>query len=415
MYKTSNLLIAFGLLLLPLVLDAQVFKKLRIDPAQAHGGTVSEYFDEVEYIPLETTKESLFGEAIKFIVTDSGFVLFDPDTNALLFFGNDGKFFSKMKYPNGVRPEITSDLFARNIFVRHREPTNVIEEVFDFTGKRISEKKIQDLSMLNPDMYNIRLNDSVYIVQNSCYYPMRRKPKDEIINSIEIHEGNKPPKVFMPVNQKEQAAYCGLSPGPIINISPPQNGMSYVTTTFTHFIYKLTQDEFKGLYQLVFPSNRTVPKNYIETKNEKLIDSLRQTDWLQQEDLIVRVRNVSIMGDFLFFKIDPGKYIWTESSVANAQYNFIYNLKTDRLVSLERISPNAKSFFLPVSNGPRTNVDGVVNFNGYNYLPISALRMFSSFEKQKAGNPQYPPVLQEYFKTQNRKSNPVIVKMKLKE
>lgn len=33
-------------------------KEIRIDPKAAHGGNISEYFDSIEYIPLETNKES---------------------------------------------------------------------------------------------------------------------------------------------------------------------------------------------------------------------------------------------------------------------------------------------------------------------------------------------------------------------
>ena len=50
---------------------------LRIDPSGAYGGTYSEYFDDIEYIPLETTKESLFGYIVQLIITDSSFVITD--------------------------------------------------------------------------------------------------------------------------------------------------------------------------------------------------------------------------------------------------------------------------------------------------------------------------------------------------
>ena len=41
-------------------ISAQEVEKLRIDPSQAYGGKVSEYFEQLNYIPLETTKESLY-------------------------------------------------------------------------------------------------------------------------------------------------------------------------------------------------------------------------------------------------------------------------------------------------------------------------------------------------------------------
>ncbi|MEO9021742.1 MAG: 6-bladed beta-propeller [Ginsengibacter sp.] len=47
---------------------------IRIDPANARGGTTSQIFDEVNYIPLETTKESLFGQIDQLAVTEKYFV-----------------------------------------------------------------------------------------------------------------------------------------------------------------------------------------------------------------------------------------------------------------------------------------------------------------------------------------------------
>lgn len=41
--------------------DSTGMVTLRIDPQTARGANVSQVFDEVKFIPLETTKESLFG------------------------------------------------------------------------------------------------------------------------------------------------------------------------------------------------------------------------------------------------------------------------------------------------------------------------------------------------------------------
>lgn len=60
--------------------------KIRINPGQAYGGTMQEYFDSIEYIPLETTQESLFGDISQLLVTDTGFVINDSDTKTILFF-----------------------------------------------------------------------------------------------------------------------------------------------------------------------------------------------------------------------------------------------------------------------------------------------------------------------------------------
>lgn len=98
----------------------------------------------------------------------------------------------------------------------------------------------------------------------------------------------------------------------------------------------------------------------------------------------------------------------------DSQYNFAYDTVSRKLFGLDRMAPDQVSCFLPVM-GERSKNKGFMFFDQYLFGYISSLSMFSSFEKNSSRNPAYPPVLQEYFKTQNRKSNPVIVKMKLKD
>ena len=412
MNKISYLFFITSLLVLN-VLYAQDIPKLRIDPAQAYGGTVSEYFDEVEYIPLETTKESLFGDTPNFIVTDSSFIIFDIDTHCLIFFSNVGKFLSKIKYPSGIWPQVVFNYHEKRLLVNYQMGNIGMSEVYTSMGSLVDKKKN---SVPEDDLRIItHIDDSTYAAINSCYFPPGRAPQDININLIELYKNNKLQKSIMPFNQKENMAHCGLAPAHIISVSSAQDGTLYLSTAFTHFIYKVTKDTIQGLFQLIFPSERTIPGSFLAISDIKKLDSLRNTRWIRNDKLIISTSNISVNGNFLFFKIRPGEYIWTESSVENAQYNFIYNLKSGRLSSYEHITSDIKSFYLPISNGPRTSVNGVVNMKGYYYTPISSLLMFAAFEKNKSRNPQYPPLLQEYFATQTRKSNPVIVRMKLKE
>ena len=66
----KNVIIFFATFLLISIGRSQNVSKIRIDPTRAYGGNISDYFDSIEYIPLETRKESLFGEITKLIITD---------------------------------------------------------------------------------------------------------------------------------------------------------------------------------------------------------------------------------------------------------------------------------------------------------------------------------------------------------
>lgn len=103
-------------------------------------------------------------------------------------------------------------------------------------------------------------------------------------------------------------------------------------------------------------------------------------------------------------------------SVSTQQYNFIYDTLSTKLISMERLVPDVHNYFLPIlGNGSMIVFDGLYFHKGAYYTPISSLEMFAANVSTKSKNPQYPEVLKQYFKTQTRKSNPVIVRMKLKE
>ncbi len=132
---------------------------------------------------------------------------------------------------------------------------------------------------------------------------------------------------------------------------------------------------------------------------------------------IIDVSNVFFSGKYLFFKTNPKMMIWYQGSENAYQHNFIYDTISEKLISLERIIPDEKVYFLPTVDGDSRSLfkNGLVYNDGYFYSPVSSLKMFKSKEATKSKNPQYPSVLKEYFKTQSRKSNPVIVRMRLKK
>jgi hypothetical protein len=105
----------FLLMLAPVAAAAQTVETLRLDPDNAMGGSVSQLFDAVEYIPLQTTKESLFGRVDKLIVTREYYFVHDRTTDQILLFKKDGKYFSKVQMQRYVKTS-TPDMFGINTF-----------------------------------------------------------------------------------------------------------------------------------------------------------------------------------------------------------------------------------------------------------------------------------------------------------
>src|SRR6187549_3838737 len=75
---------------------AQSERTLRIDPSTISSVPASLVLEEVNYIPLETTRESLFGAVSQLLITDKYFIIRDRDTHCILLFLKNGKYHCKI-------------------------------------------------------------------------------------------------------------------------------------------------------------------------------------------------------------------------------------------------------------------------------------------------------------------------------
>ncbi|GAB3431209.1 6-bladed beta-propeller [Niabella aquatica] len=394
------------------VLQAQEVSKIRIDPAQAYGGVVSDYFTNIEYIPLETTKESLFGTSDQLIVTDSGYVINDNhDTHSVLFFNSKGKFIKRIKEKNQntsitIRDLTTEGLIGistlnwdNNTWSNKRFYKNGVFIDEQLSKNRLSEK--------------ISLGKNYFAAFNSCYLARHEKNIHAVKPLIEVFKGAQLFRKYFIIDSIADLGFCKIS-GKITPGIVADFGNMYFAKPLTHEIYQLNKDTLIQLFQLVFPINRSVlsPGKPFPTELFK-IDSLERKV-RNDPKMIFEVNNVFFNRTNMFFRVRSLIYNITPGSASEQQYNFILDTASNWLVSMEHITPDEKSGFLPLT-GNNTTLNGVKVHKEALYTVVSSLEMFTAREATKSRNPQYPPTLQEYFSTQNRKSNPVIVRMKLKE
>jgi hypothetical protein len=393
---------------------AQTIPKWRIDPSQAYGGYVSEYFNSVEYIPLETTKESLFGDIAQMVITDSSIVVSDLDTKSIYFFSPAGKYITKVKMKDHqMVANLSIDGESKEIVIVSYHPVLGISHAnYTFTGTRLEHNKL----LKNQSTGLTSIGGGYFVQFNSCYFSPDQKPKDSVFYLINIYKGSELYKSLLPYNQSMKKAFC-LFGGTLSGIQNNQckNGSFYISTPYEHMLYKITKDTAFQVYQFVFPAKRVIADKIIQSNDLPYLDSVRRNTQNSTE-IIVDVRNVLFYKNLLLFKLNPGKYIFNTGSVNESQYNFIYDTVSGKLVSLEHMTPDKKCFYLPLlGNGMMTIMNGLYFLDGSFYSAVSSLQMFTSEEKNRTNNPQYSSALKEYFRTQNRKSNPVIVRMKLKE
>ncbi|MGE7777771.1 6-bladed beta-propeller [Chitinophaga sp. NPDC101104] len=392
---------------------------LRIDPSQAYGGNISDFFSDVTYIPLETTKESLFGDIGKLIVTDSSFVIADMDTRSTLFFRPNGRFAGKVKWPANTMPEIKYDRSGQVIqvyYIHQYDEARKSLAYYSLSGQAIPAPRLRNY--VYPQGH-LPLGQGYSLRLNNCQFGKGAQPKDSIFYLAEIYKGDALYKRLLPYNQRAKMAFCYLF-GKVVNAGGDfsgfivQDGVTYMATAVENLMYRISKDTAVPVYQVVFPMNTAYPQSVLQMKDTRLLDSVKAA--ARPVGTIISISKIFYNKRKLFFKGESPYYLSYLSTGANSIYNFVYDTLSRQLVSLERLAPDAGCSFLPAFD-PRDGlmINGVYHHGGRIYSYVSSLDMFNAKEKTKNKHPQYPPVLKEYFKKQTRKSNPVLVSMKLKE
>lgn len=397
---------------------SQNIDKLRMDLDKAYGGNLSEYFSNVEYIPLETIKESLFGQTSSILITDNSFVIWDEDTRGILFFSGEGKYLRKIKVPQNIYPSFYLEDQSKMVVVLYSDyQKKQVQRVYYTTEGKPAAKEKSTIMPFNEFKYFLPLEGDYFIKPNACFLNLGQRAMDKNIYLLDVYKNDTLVKSFLPYNQKTNLAQCTLGMGqPSITRSGISDSFSLlVTTPLDYYVYAVNKDTAIKVWQFVFPQNDYVNKQLLTNTNEHYMDSLRKTKWFNDK-MILGINNLYRFKEKLLFKIERVMYYTNESSESNKQNNFLYNFNNKRLISFERITPDQSCYYLPhFDKTENFHKLGLIYNKDFFYTSISSLKMFWVRDATKSKNAPYPPVLQEYFKTQNRKSNPVMLRMKLKD
>jgi hypothetical protein len=367
----------------------------------------------VEYIPLETKKESLLGAIGRLIITDSSIVAYDNDTKCIFFFEPDGKYIKKIKVASGYYPSISLNSEENRLFVYLLSLSDSKKGSFmKLTLRGDNVGKPEDLELRgtgNP----YSLGGDFYFQVNTCSSVRSGSIEEGTENLVNIYKKDSLYKTFLPIRKDSNLLFCssGFGSGNV-NVD---NRAIYFSRFLYNDVYKLTKDSAVKTMQFIFPLKNSLPANVLYTHNFKTVDSTLHA-MLTNRDLIIGIQNIKhINGHALTFNLMYRNPVISAKTETGNQYNFFYNIQTKKLVSFERLSPDSLSQYLPVIEGSTISaINGLLYYNGYFYSDVSSLKLFSAIENNKHDQ-QYSLKLQKYFATQNRKSNPVIVKMKLKE
>lgn len=386
-------------------IDSTKIRTLRIDPLTAKGASVSQVFDEVNFIPLETTKESTFGNISQLRVLGNSFIIYDNDTKSVLFFRNSGKYINKI---NGNKIERTendpSEFFGFNV-VEENDSTYIVinsnKQYFYYNLSGIFLKKI------NQEEYNRKL--LLYKKTSRSDFQRNFIEADTIKYDFVFFKDGKIIAKYFPISIKAFMSDLGPS---VIGVNQEDISKNYLfVRNYEYNIYKLNSPKITLLFKLIFPAVYSLPNDFIT--NSQYIGTMNRRKFFDlNKEVISGLGNVHLFGDNLLFKIG------TRTGDVGKKNMLFFNLKRDDLISINHLEPDSKSFYLPVTDAGKGNEFSRYGFlaadDHYLYTSYSSLLLHNAKAESANKNVRYNEQLNQYFNTQNKKSNPIIIQLKPK-
>lgn len=379
------------------LLFAQTNITLRIDPENGRGGTASQVFDSIEFIPLETTSESLFGSIDQMEVTDDYFFILDTRSKSILVFNRDGRLHTRIRSGGNDKyfGYFTLDRVDKRIIIHNRFSNGLL--VYDFDGKLMSKEPFPDGTK---SLYYFGKNKVLYNLSRP--FDANAMPKNSF--DLAYSDGFSSIRKYLnPYNPKVENGEYNIEYNPF-NFSG-EKGSCMFSLPFDYKAYQLNDTGLLRTYKFIFPMQYSLPANFTTDSSYK--GHRAQFVYSDRENAkkINAVSNVYKMGDYLLFAAPTGQL------KIGSDWNYLYNLKSGNLISFSRVTGDSSSYYFPLLASLLEKVDAV--YEGDIYSSFASFRVFAIKNNvDKLVN--YPPSIQKLLATGTKNDNPVIVKARLK-
>lgn len=379
--------------------DTTKLQVIKVDPSNAHGARVSELFKKVEHIPLETTKQSLFGTITQLEVLDDRFVIFDNDTRSILLFTIKGKFIKKIakKVSDGIQDDI------RGFTIEHLDTVDYIN-VLTKNGQTLYDKE-GNLIQIKGSVVSASL-PKYYVGKAGAYYQQSGliNNTDSIVYQLTLFNGES--INYFPLNRMTLFRDNFLRAGKNLNYNRDLKEL-YYTTYYNYSIFKGAENGLLERYRLILPLENTLPKDFLYNP---VYVGQRMNFLKNNPKVVYGIGNIYVIGQKLIIKL---------ASFGGGLKNILcIDLRTNETISLADLEPDASSSFLPVNDAGLgydfSNQAFLTEKSGWLYTSYSSLAMFKYIQMKDGKNKKYNMTLDKYFKTSDNKSNPIIVKALLR-
>ena len=367
--------------------------KIRADIANPYGGEASDFFSAVNYIPLQTTKESTIGKIDRLVVTKDFYFILDNISDAIYLFDRKGKYVKKIVMP-GAFPttnkeylgisDFTVDENHKRIYLSHKNYIRNIF-VFDFSGnflKKIGEEIPMGFTFFSNKILLTRENPSnggAYFVDTNV---TRRK-------------------YLLPYIKH---SFIMLSPYKSANVVDKGERIVF-TRLFDNKIYEADTCGLIGHFEILFPAEYSLPANFSDSS---FFNKQRNFLLTENRKAIYSINNPYKTGSYLFFTISNSEH--------GSYKNFMTNIVTNKTFGFSKISPDALNNYLPLFQNFTSNILASSSNSIFTAIPASGLIEYYDRHKDKIKGRVTEDVFKPIHKAKKGVlENPVLIEVVFKE
>lgn len=400
-----NLFVSLSFLMISLPLFGQQITQINLIPEMADGAPASKFYKSVTYIPLESSKASVFNRIEHLEADDEFLYIYDQSSSAIFKFSREGAFIKKIQdnktfglirsfklSPNNeliIQGNISTDLFVCNTdgeVIRRVSAAQITEKdpnrkfilrsydefpngnlLFHFNRPNTTQK---EFSTPGHDIYLTKGSDSS-MIRLFDYHPFLQQ--DDYSNILNYVSGNR------------TAAY------------------RFFFRPYEYDIHQISDTGLLHTYRFVFPADVSLPHDF-HTHEKYLFKRAIFAEDPAKQQLIKGFQRVNILGDYLIFELN--QFSPKKDKI------LAYNLKTKRHLSFGRVTPDESTYFLPTLD-PMLGAYIVGYTDTSIFVSISALMLNQWYKTKKEKEISYPESLKKVFEEENSLQNPFVIELRL--
>lgn len=392
--------------------------QIYVDPASAPGIKASKFIDSIDFIPLETTKESKYNNSYSLILAKDQFLTMDNVDNTLFVFDKKtGKFLYKFKNKK-KRYKISSIQYvpSRNAVIIKSINNNytisadkALKLIKRWKGKNISkyvsmqwlylDSSFKKKSTNAPSIVlnsNITYFDNGFIFRNYSY---DKYSKDSILYRIvQYDSSNQVKHMYFPYLNlpKLWSSYnnyaLSLPVGSTLNESTMLFQLDY-----SPIIYEIFPDTIVERYRFIFPMTNVMPSNF---------NSLKFNNNINYEKY--KGQNIKAIS-YPFIMLDHNKYlIFGLTTLGNNYMHFL--LLNNIVYNLDKLTSDSSIYNLP-TNIFSENI--AWQDKSYLYAITNAATILNN-RQDLLDNKNVSQSFKDYLLKMTKEDNNIIIRIKLK-